>query len=282
MYENLNHVLIVIAGRDQLTWGEVDGDWNNAAYLKQHLVGGLSRHDAETFLGWCGVTDSRLQNAVLRVCVDVDAQKMAHDDTPYHPYSLGLCADTIVQERNRGVASDPQTFDIAPGDNDRLAQRFLRSLANDAKADWITRLALPVRFDEAAARHAFSPVSSAAQNVAWENLKDYSFVTAPDEEGWRTLHPRMREALRKRLADPNKPGDAQRSHAEWRTYWQSRMSNDTDVFAQLAWLHRWTQEPEVAHTEWNMLIERARSGRNPDMALHYRLLRWWLLPPSTA
>src|SRR5436853_504987 len=73
-YENSHHLLLVMAGRDRLTWEEVDADWQNPAYLEQHLVGGLSRHDAETFLGKCGVMDSRLQKAVLRVCVDVEAK----------------------------------------------------------------------------------------------------------------------------------------------------------------------------------------------------------------
>ncbi len=276
LYEHTNHILLVMAGRDRLTWEKVDSDWSDPGCLDQHLVGGLSRHDATTFLGWCGVTDARLQNAILRVCVDVKMQGTPHGDTPYHPYSLGLCADTIVKESSRGVASDPDTFDMAPGDYDQLAQRFLKSLANDAEADWIARMALPFRFDEAAARHAFSPVSNSAQNVAWKNLKDYSFVTAPDPEGWRTLHPRMSEALRKRLADPTKPGDAQRSHTEWRAYWQSRTQSDTDDFAQLAWFHQWYLEPDEAREEWKRLIIRARSGRRPNMGLHYSLLRWWL------
>lgn len=113
LYENTNNVFIVMAGRDRLTWGEVDADWNDHDCLEQRLVGGLSRQDASTFLGWCGVVDSRLQDAALGVCVDVELQGRALGNTPYHPYSLGLCADSIVQERNRGIETDPQTFNMA-------------------------------------------------------------------------------------------------------------------------------------------------------------------------
>lgn len=149
-------------------------------------------------------------------------------------------------------------------------------MANDAEADWITRLALPFRFDEAAARHIFSPVSNAAQNVAWENLKDYSFVTEADDAGWRTLHPRMRDALRKRLADPAKPGDAQNSHKEWSIYWYGRAQGEINVFAHLAWYHLYQTNPDEAFENWKEMASQARSGPNPQMAVHNLLLTWWI------
>jgi hypothetical protein len=135
---------------------------------------------------------------------------------------------------------------------------------------------LSFRFDEAAARHAYSTTSTAAQNAAWKNLIDYSFVTPPDDQGWRTLHPRMREALRKRLADPQKSGGTGQGHEQWRSYWQSRAERDTDDFAALAWYHSWCLEPEAAGPAWGEMAQRARSGLPANMALHYSLLSWWL------
>ncbi|HZP83117.1 MAG TPA: hypothetical protein VFB21_15860 [Chthonomonadaceae bacterium] len=275
LYENLQSVLIVIAGRDRLNWDEVDADWRSPDYLEQHLLGGLSRYDAETFLGQCGVTQGRLQRAVLEACVDIEATAGSSGDTAYHPYSLGLCADTIVNERNRGVETDPASFDMAPGDYDRLAQRFLKSLPNDAQADWIARLALTPRFDEQAARYAYSPLPGADQNAAWDDLEGYSFITRAEQADWRTLHPRMKAALRRRLAPPDEPDEERRHQTDWRDYWQSRAQSDTDDYTALAWYHCYQLEPEPTRLEWDALAERSLGGSKPDMALHHRLLDWW-------
>ena len=39
-------VLVVVAGRDELLWAEDDSDWKDA--IETHLLGGFSRHDAES------------------------------------------------------------------------------------------------------------------------------------------------------------------------------------------------------------------------------------------
>jgi tetratricopeptide (TPR) repeat protein len=272
LYERVKSVLVIIAGRDRLTWGCLDPDWNDSQHLEQHLLGGLSQTDAESFLGKVGVPPGQLRRAVLRACIDVAASISSADaGSAYHPLSLGLCADAIVSERNRGIETDPESFDIHPDDSAALAERFLASLGTDALVGWIKRLALVPRFDETAARLAYSPMPGANQDAAWEDLKGYSFVNETDQHGWWTLHPRMKAALHELMTDEVR----HRVHHEWRAHWLSRARNEVDEFAALAWRHWWVLEPVQALGEWNSLAQRARDCRQPDMALHHHLLHWW-------
>lgn len=95
------------------------------------------------------------------------------------------------------------TFDTAPGDTARLAQRFLKSLNDPAQEVWVKRLALTPRFDEAAARAVFSPVPGAPQDAAWQALLGYSFVRVTGEPGWWTFHARMSDALADGVGGPS-------------------------------------------------------------------------------
>ncbi len=274
LYEQVSSVLICIAGRDQLLWPQADRDWRDSAVLEQHLVGGLSRHDAERYLGKCGVVEGKLQNAVLRVCVDNETPNLKAGEIVYHPLSLGLCSDTIATERSRGVQTDPDSFDMDPGDYEKLAKRFLKSLRDNAEIIWMKSLALTPRFDEEAARHAFGNPTGPEWNARWMELRRFSFVTETVRTGWFALHPRMREALRILVAADS---EAERAdHARWRDHFASRSDDTGDDYAALAWYHRYRLEPRAATEEWNALAVAARTGGSPRMARHFALLAWWL------
>src|SRR5579864_3413418 len=196
LYRHLSCVLLVLFGRDRLTWDEVDPDWGDTANLEQDLLGGLSRNDAIEFLGKCGIEPGPLLDVILRASRDeaVPAREA------YYPFNLGLCADTVVAERARGIEPQPESFHMAPGDYGKLAQRFLKSLHDEHPERWIIQLAQTPRFDEAAARAAFSPTRDVHQDKAWESLPDYSFVQEDTMPGWLRIHSVMSDVLRRRPA----------------------------------------------------------------------------------
>ncbi len=267
LYRNLTCVFLVIAGRDRLTWAKADRDWADHGSLEQHSLGGLSRHDATVFLEKCGILPGKLQEAIFRVCVD----EKTSDSNAYHPYSLGLCADTANSERFRGREPDPATFDMAPDHYDRLARRFLKSLHDRHTELWIAALAQTPRFDEAAARDAFSPARDVHQDAAWETLRDYSFVQQASEPGWFRLHSRMCDALYHRLED--NPDAFHRAHARWQAYWRRRAQSTTDGFAALSWYHEFALDPDRGIRTWKEKVKKARSAA--AMTLHFELLDWW-------
>jgi tetratricopeptide (TPR) repeat protein len=269
LYKYLTCVLLVTFGRDRLTWDEVDPEWADQVNLEQHLLGGLSHYDATTFLGKHGIDPGPLLEAILRVSRDETNPACE----AYYPFSLGLCADTVLAERSRGNEPNPDTFDMAPGDYSKLAQRFLKSLHDEHPEHWIVHLAQTPRFDEDAARTAFSPTPDVHQAAAWESLRDYSFVQEEAEPGWLRIHSVMADVLRRRLASDVEAFT--RAHADWQAYWQSRSQRDTDDFAALAWYHDYVRAPQQALATWRKKAEQARSSLN--MNSHLDLIDWWTL-----
>jgi tetratricopeptide (TPR) repeat protein len=260
-------ILLVLAGRDRLRWADADPDFTDSELMEQHLVGGLSETDSRLFLTRCGVVDAPLQDAILRASVDTESEP-EDGERGYHPFSLGLCVDSVQAEQARGLTVDPKTFDIRPGDSARLAQRFLKSLADPAHELWVHRLALTPRFDEAAARAAYSEGPGAAQDAAWQGLLRYSFIRETGEPGICTLHTRMRDAL----ADPTSRGEFS-NHQVWEKYWRGRSVGECDVWAGLAWYHRFHLDASRATSEWKDMAMRLRKTRK--MTEHFQLIGWW-------
>ena len=256
-------VLLVLAGRDRLSWEAHDPAYCERRYLEQHLIGGLSEHDSRIFLWNCGVIDASLQDAVLRVSLDTETAATG-GAAAYHPFSLGLCADTLRNAPN----TNPDAFDMVPGDVTRLAIRFLKSLPSPAYEVWVQRLALTPRFDETAARAAFSSSHDVHQDAAWQQLRGLSFIRETDRHGWWSLHVRMRQALAEAFANV-----AAGNHRFWNDHWMNRVQCSTDDFASLAWYHRYCLSPDDGRKEWNALAESLREARH--MTEHHQLLNWW-------
>ena len=260
-------LLLVLAGRDKLTWAEDDGDYTKTEYLEQHLVGGLSPQDATKFLTKCEIEAGPLQAAILRVSIDTESETAVGQPRGYHPFCLNLATETVKNITQAGGAIDPGTFDFEPGDIKRIARRFLTSLPDQAYAVWVTHLAYTPRFDERAARAAYSPVADAAQTAAWQTLSGFSFVQVADEPGWFTLHAKMRDVL---ADDPTATAD----HTFWRDHWESRSSHETDDCASLAWYHGYCLDPKRGLKTWNTLAKKLR-GPTMQMAEHLAVLDWW-------
>ncbi len=264
LHANDGRILIVSAGQNRLRWDECDPDYRDERYMEQHLLGGLSADDATLFLGKCGVRDAALRSAVLNASVDVEDETT---ETSYHPASLGICADAIQIETERGLAVDPKTFDFPAGDWLQLSTRFLKSLPDDEERAWVQKLALPPRFDETAACAMSSRPDTASEILSSGR---YSFIRDDDEAGWYLLHGRMREALNRVV---NNPAVLTKKQTQWRSHWQSRSQTDTDDFAALAWFHHYQLEPSEAFDEWKQLCEGKKKAL--EMAAHFELLSWW-------
>jgi tetratricopeptide (TPR) repeat protein len=271
-------LLMVIFGRDRLRWEEVDEDFKDIKYLETHRMGGLSRADALIFLGKCGITEGSLQEAILRVCREQSSHADAVPDGPqkagYHPFSLGLCVDTVQNERRQGRQADPASFSIAANDSNSLAQRFLQSLQGPEKTQ-CELLALTPRFDQLAAMAAsngFSPIpmSRSESHARWSLFIGQSFVSQVSD-GWYTLHAVMRQTLQAYAAKDTV--GFTKADEDWRDYWVSRSTSKDDEMASLAWYHGYRLNPVEALEEWTDLAQTARMGCR--MIDHFRLLGWW-------
>jgi len=258
---NWDFALLVIAGQNRLAWDEVDPGW--ADHLDQHLVGGLSEDDARHFLERCDITSCSLQDCILSTSKESTGG--------YHCFSLGLCSDIVFNERNAGRDPEAESLRFNPQNWNKLAQRFLKSLATDGDRNWIELLALTPRFDEDAARWAHSSGRSADQNAAWKNLHGYSFVERLSGSEWFSIRAEMRTALKNQ---PSAQKRAIEDHQRWKDYWSNRSQAVADHYAGLAWYHFYSLDPSEAIKTWRKLAENARTAAPARMTEHSDLLRW--------
>jgi tetratricopeptide (TPR) repeat protein len=260
MAAEFDFALVVVAGQNRLNWDEADPDWANN--LDQHLVGGLAESDVRQLFVRCGIESSALQASILAT---------AHESSGgYHCLSLGLCADIVFAERSSGREPSADTLRFSPGDWEKLAHRFLKSLSSNGERRWIEKLALTPRFDEIAARQAFCSGKSSDQDVAWESLHNYSFIERiSDASGWFGIGSQMRSALGHRLSTQ---AGIEQDHEWWKSYWAGRSNSEVDDAAALSWYHHYRLAPSDALNSWKELAQAARTAVPPRMQEHFRLL----------
>ena len=253
--------LVVVAGQNRVNWEAFDAAWESPEWIEQHYLQGLSESDAQDFLTKCGVTGEKLRTAVLKVC----AETVAKGDIAYHPWSLGLCADTIVAEKSKGVATDPASFDMTPNDTRKIAERFLKALTDDDRM-LVERLSLTPRFDR------MSVNKTSPRESAFRTLCTYSFVTPlPAQLGWFIFNERVRDAVSDHF-QASQEEDWREQQENWIERWQERSQADTDTFAGLAWAHQWLLDKERAWSGWITLTEREHKALR--MANHASIVEW--------
>ena len=252
-------VLLVIHGRDRLPWGDADPAWET--HLEQHLLGGLSYPDAQSFLARCGVGPETereatvLQDAIIHCC-NLEARKDA--DPSCHPLYLALCAEIVLNTKKaEGAEPTSDFFQGIPSKEiaSKLAARFLLSLHHRAMPRWVEELSLTPRFDEEAALALDGGRQHQNGRSGWEELKHFSFVE-PEASGFYHLHKTMRDVLRARVEE----GRKKVVHSWFAAHWGAR---DRPA---LAWFHRWSLDPEDRLNEWKRLHDSALNEQNMAVA----------------
>jgi tetratricopeptide (TPR) repeat protein len=263
-----DRVLFILAGQNQLAWGDLESCWKDSTWLKQIPVDGLSTESAREFLQRCGLEQPDVQEAIVTACQSADGT--------CHTFHMSLLADFARMERrkNNGVIDTAIFASLPPDDWTKLILRFMQSLPSRSHEYWIRRLSLTPEFDEAAARSSHSAQRSIFQDADWAMLRSFSFlVDVEGKQGWWTIHSTMQRAISEEFV-LSAPDHWRESHQSWRSYWQDRAPKPTDAFAQLAWYHLWHLDSAAAVEEWKQLIETARTGPPIDMVFHYQLLSW--------
>ncbi len=273
LYATDTPVLLVIAGRDRLTWEEADKDFADPTYLQQHKVRGFSEQDARDYLAKKKIDVQALQDAILVASVVAPPAPQGTqpaDQHGYLPLDLALAADCTRAAAHTDQPLQPADFAKSPrGKESGLTSLFLRYL-DPTEAQWVVSLAATPRFDEEAAKAAWSTPDSVQRNAAWKAIQRYSFLF-PLPQGWWTIHPRVQESLRQTQAGNNQ--QHRKTHEFWQSHWRSRATRDDDHFAALAWFHHDCLDPAEALKHWQSLAQRARADQR--MTDHYHLLEWW-------
>jgi len=209
-------VLFVMAGRDKLTWDErfPRDDWG-AVLGNQHLLGGLSDADADSFLCKIPVREEAIRRAIVE-----GAKGEALTPTPLPrgeglnlpsprgggaggegslPFYLDLEAKTYQKILAQGQTPQPQDFG---GTYAEIIDRFLRH-ADKAEREILKRLSAAQAFDPELFGALAEHYRIQTLPGTYQELTGYSFV-GQGSDGRCRLHGLMREHLYAELGEPER------------------------------------------------------------------------------
>lgn len=181
LVEQTPGALVVIFGRDKLRWGEIDSAWSKI--LQQHLLGGLSKEDANLFLYKAGVVSE-----LVRARIVEGAQGL--------PFYLDLALDQFENLKANGLKPGADDFGSTPV---MVLHRFLDHLSASEESE--LRLAsYPEDIDETLFLDLARAFLGGIACVDWARLTRRSFTTQ-DESGRSSMHAVMRTGLQARERD---------------------------------------------------------------------------------
>ncbi len=284
--ENLHDqgVLMVMAGRDSLNWGESDLGWlvtdhqNRRVWLEEHLIGGLSRKDALEFLRRADTNlypndpflmPPDLQEAILRVSNEAPpGQESAH-----FCYLLGLCAEIVSNhKRTAGAYPSADEFTRIPSGEvqQRLIGRFLQSLNNQNMVNWLEELSVTPRFDEGFALRFSERRGHRNTPADWQRLSALSLLEKHESTGFYQMHKLLRTGLLQRVPTTK----VVQIHGLARELWQEISNKETeDPRLGLTWYHWNAIDQHTAQSDFQSQWDQAMQYARPQ-TLEY-LLRWW-------
>ena len=183
-----NGLLALIFSRERLHWEDIPG-WTEDLRGNQHLLGGLSDHDAEQWLIEAKVTEKEHRDAII-----CGARETLEDNAPVYPLLLDL---QVEHWRKLGDKARPEEFVVkASGFEARrneLIQRLLRDYGKNFQ-DLIERLSVVRHFDNKASKHVAAAFGISLSQEDFEDLSRLSIVSM-DEKGWLSIHSAVADAI---------------------------------------------------------------------------------------
>ncbi|MDA3043671.1 MULTISPECIES: tetratricopeptide repeat protein [unclassified Campylobacter] len=166
-------ILFVIGGRERLIWDLDDEDgneWNK--YLDQHILEELSSDDCRYFLNNCGITDTKIQDNIIKCSCGV-------------PFYLDICVE--IYESNNGA----ENFENLK--QNKVAERLLRYLDRSERAT-LELLSVANYFDKEIFKLIIDKFSTGYPATMINELAKFSFISQDD--GRYYIQRLMKECLK--------------------------------------------------------------------------------------
>ncbi|MEK5442467.1 tetratricopeptide repeat protein [Fredinandcohnia sp. FSL W7-1320] len=175
-------VLNVICGREKITWGEEEPEWNQV--VDQHLIGELSPEDCISFLESCQITDKTIQETIIQGSGGL-------------PYYLDLMVDTfqLVSKKRIPCVDD---FSNRPSE---VLKRFLKYLDRTEK-ETLKILSVPRFWSEQLFTNLVTEFKTYYQPTAFDEFCHFSFIQEIDRSGLWSMHKLMKEGLYNDIPSP--------------------------------------------------------------------------------
>jgi len=175
LVSELPNVLFIICGREKIKWEEVDSEWGKD--LNQHMLGSLSEEDAKSFLESCDITDTSIQDEIIKSSEGL-------------PYYLDLCVDTYYRIKDNGGRMAAEEFSEVG--EEKIFERFMRYLSHQeqetlkvlANARFYTKELFSLLIEEFKTGY---PIT------AMQELNTFSFIVQEDDKYY--IHDLMRSSL---------------------------------------------------------------------------------------
>ena len=185
LIQKIPNVLWVIAGRNNLKWGEEwrEPDENGWISLDEHIIEGLSEPDAISFLKETGISNEEL-------C------KKLYVLTEGLPVYLDLCVDRYYEIKGRGQVP---SFDKFGKNIETLVARFAKNLDHNTKELVYILSCLRIWNDEMI-QEIVPQVFKGFTVSLYEKIKDFSFIVKSDE-ATLNFHQTVADILYKKCPD---------------------------------------------------------------------------------
>jgi hypothetical protein len=177
LIQNSPGVLYVLLGRDQLNWHEVDPDW--ATVVDAHLLGELSREDADSFLRSVPIHETDIRRTIV--------------SSSCLPYYLDLQADLYSLIRARGNTPTVDDF----GDlEQKIHARLFDHVSPDIQRQ-LEILSFPNLFDENIVRLLSEKFLGGPAVIDLSVVLRFSFVNCKNNK--MNMHNLMKDFLQDSL-----------------------------------------------------------------------------------
>lgn len=173
----LPSVLWIIFGREKIRWHELDKDWES--YIEQHLLEGLTETDSSNFLNSCGISDKKIQKAIIASSRGV-------------PHYLDLAVDTYLQIKLKNQR-EPLERDFAKTQKEVLV-RFLRYLDKN-EIETLKVLSAARSWDVKVFRLLVDEFKTGYPISALNVLCRFSFINKAEDSESFVLHDLVRQGL---------------------------------------------------------------------------------------
>ncbi len=246
--------LFVFFSREKLRWESADPAWGGVLDSRQHLLGGLSKGDAERFLTLAGVYDEEVRAAMTEGAA---ARDPTFDAVTCYPIMLDMQVELF---RGLTAAAVPVTADHFQIDGENFAakrhellSRLLRRYPSPLQAT-LRRLSVARRFDESVYTYLIAEFHTGQPADEWNAVQALSLVQRGAIEGIHTFHNVVRESLLATL----EPEATKATHKALFEYFQRIMAprsgeqiGDAQASAAAeAFYHIKAVEPLAACTWW--------------------------------
>ena len=175
LIQNIPNVLWVIAGREKMKWERFDAEWKEA--LEHHILGNLSRADADSFMISAGIGDAALREGLYGL-------------TRGTPVYLDLCVDSYTTLAERG--KEPSLSDFGKNEY-TLIERFARYM-DDSRKDIVYMLSCMMLWNDRMAADLGPKIIPGFSLTTYEKVKEFSFVTKSDKYNY-VMHQTVGETL---------------------------------------------------------------------------------------